>query len=324
MAAPWLELGEDVSEGMTYYVNTLVEAALALANSPQALELVRRIEQRPLTRALKELDEDCGGLWLPACISALCPVASGPLMLAGVATPLKITYGLCAGMSLYGIHKFYTAKAGLSPQSQSLFNRAIGVMLMSGIVHVAVASGGLPILAQHVGLPAAVIEKIVYPEVLLYSIGNLITYPFILINMGYVAGATSNQMVPCIALNAVGNFFMVYSCMALPWGHAFISSGVSAIFFFGSTLSMSGLVEGASQLSYANRNRIEHSIDATMFFWTLAPLIQAFAIFNLVGPEQHRVAFALLDLPCKLGVLHILVRSRPAIEAAAHHFEEPP
>jgi len=314
-----------MSEGVTYYVTNLVEAALALANTPTALEYIKQLEQRPLTKALSELNEDSGGLWFPALVAALCPVAPVVgLTLAGVSTPLKFTYLGCAGLSLFGMHKFYSQKVGLSPLSQQCFNKSMAVMLVSGAVHLALAHGGLPMLASSVGLPAEVLKHIVYPEVALYSMANLVLYPLVLLNLGYVAGASPKQMVPCTTLNMVSNTMMVLSATDLLDGTGpLMCVGASIALNFASTLVMAALVEGAAQLSFANKNRVEHSIDSTMFFWSLAPLVQALTLMDSLGVDQARVVFALLDLPGKLGVLHIMLKSRPAMESAGNHFEDP-
>lgn len=324
MAEPCRELGEDLTEGINYHVNNVRETALAIASSPTTRAIMRMIKQRPLIKALGELSEDSGGLWLPALVYALCPMAAAPklLTLAGIPGSLKFTYGACAGLSIYGIHKFYCQKTGLSPSSMAVFHGAMGAMLLSGAVHLALAQGGLPMLAAKIGLPAEVLTKIVTPEVFLYSLGNMICYPVMLLNLGYISGARPSQMVPAILLNTMGNTAMLVSCMDYASYEPLLATCIAMGCFFGSTCTMNGLVEGAAQLSFANRNRVEHTIDATVFFWSLLPMFQTFTITGSIGPEQSRVIMALADIPAKLGVLHIMLKSRPAIEAAAHHFDE--
>jgi hypothetical protein len=323
--APYRELGEDMTEGITLYVKTIVEAAFALANGPSALAMVRKLEQRPLTNALKELNEDSGGMWLPALVAALCPVSPlTGLTLAGLSSPLQLTYLGCAGISLFGVHKFYGQSHGLCSNSQSIFKRAMVVMLLSSGIHILLANGGLVTIAHFAHVPEPWIKHIIYPDVFLYSAANLFFYPAMLLNLGYIAGARPSQMVPCTTLNTLSTGAMLLSSTDfLPGVGPLFCTGTSMVLFFGGTLVMSALVEGAAQLSFANRNRVEHTIDAMMFFWSLAPLVQAFTILDSLGHDQATVLFALIDVTGKLGTLHIMLKSRPAMEAAGHHFEDP-
>lgn len=334
-AAPWRELGTDMTEGIAYYVNTIIQSALAIASTPTALAVVQTLQQQRLAHcrkavagcvdALTELSEDSGGLWLPVLVAALCPViGAGPLTMAGISAPLKLTYLGCAGMSALGIHRFYGEKAGLSSQSQNAFHRAMVVMLLAGSLQVFLAHGGLPMLADHINGAGEVVHRIVSPEALCFAVSNIMLYPLILANMGYVAGAEPAQMVPCVALNVMGGSAMILSTTStLPGIGPLVCAGASVVFYFGCTMAMGPLADSANQLSFANENRVKQTCNVMMLSWTMAPLVQALALVHSLDIEQARAIFAILDLSGKLLVLHILLKSRPAMEAAGHHYDEP-
>lgn len=204
------------------------------------------------------------------------------------------------------------------------------VMVLSGSVHLCLAFGGLPALCAAVGVPAhgavaVLMDHIVYPDVFLYSVGNVIMYPMILLNVGYLAGAGPSQMVPAITLNLFSSGCMIASStdlhFMLPGSEPFIVAAI--LCFFASTFVMSSLSEGGAQIHNENKNRVSRTIDSTMLFWSIGPFVQAWVLLGYITPEAAHIMFAMIDIPSKLGTQHIMLKSRLAIESAAEHFGDP-
>merc|ERR1719421_497260 len=103
-------------------------------------------------------------------------------------------------------------------------------------------------------------------------------------NLSYICGAAPGQMVPSTSVNMAATSLILLSSTDLVPSPLLCAGGGVAL-YMASTCLMSALTESASQLSYANRNRADHTIDATMFFWSLPPLVQAFSLMDSIAPE---------------------------------------
>lgn len=323
MAAPWVELGEDMTEGITFYVRSAVDAIEAVGStaSPTTLAVAQKIQKLSVVQALAELSEDCHGVWFPAMVVALCPPTAGPLILAGVSFSLKCTYLAAAGM--YGIwfFKYSSRQEGLGPFERNMMSRTMAVMFFGACTHLCLASGGLPTLMVWTGVPTGLVKLLVSPEVFLYALTNIVVHPLVFANFGYLSGARPSQMVPYITLNVLGSCCMMVSATsALPFQYSLLCTGMASAFGTGSAALLSNLEEQAHKISHVNERRAQSTLSCSACFWSLLPLIQAGDLLHIASPNIIRSLLALTDVFSKLGIMHLMLRSEQALGASANYF----
>lgn len=332
--APLIEIGEDIgvialTEEIKAIASSVFDAsASSFASSSSAAGAVvaavaRKIEDRPLTKALEELSKETGKLWVIPLALALAPTAGvAPLVLAGVGVPMKLTYCGVSVFFLCGAWKFASEQKGISRGASSVYIRANFVMLASSAVQVTLAFGGLPMLLAYCGAPASIMAHVVYPEALLYYVGNMFLHPLMLLNLGYLAGYEASTMTPSIIISMLGNTCVILSTTTLlPTSGLLLASSAIFCLHFQSTVCFTGLVDRASTLSFANKTRTEHGIDSMLFFWSLPVLVQALTYMDCMTVAQSLYILSYFDVTAKLGVCHISLKSRTAVETSARHFD---
>ena len=80
----------------------------------------------------------------------------------------------------------------------------------------------------------------------------------------------------------------------------------------------------AETTSVDNRIRCQIAGDLLVFSWSLYPIVQVFPILGLLPSDRHLMIMSALDLLSKLGVSHIMLKSRAAISHCSRHAAEEP
>jgi len=137
------------------------------------------------------------------------------------------------------------------------------------------------------------------------------------------------QMVPSIVLTAMSSCFMMLSSTSLTWpilsGHpvgAFLCTGAALGCWLVGFNLLGNLPDNARQITFANKISSENTIDAMMVFWSVAPVIQAFTIVDVVSVEHACALFAVTEVCGKFAVLRALLRNGHAVGAASQHFND--
>eukprot|EP00928_Gymnodinium_smaydae_P081002 TRINITY_DN6458_c0_g1_i2.p1 TRINITY_DN6458_c0_g1~~TRINITY_DN6458_c0_g1_i2.p1 ORF type:complete len:370 (-),score=34.93 TRINITY_DN6458_c0_g1_i2:92-1201(-) len=153
-------------------------------------------------------------------------------------------------------------------------------------------------------------------SIALHCIQDFICNPLLIVNLGYIAGRSSSEMLPCIACTSMCTLFAGLSALSsntMPQA-AFLSGGV--FFLSASARTIQSLHEEIDHVKAANLLRSDLVGDLMVFGWSLYLVVQGLGVAQIIGVPMQFHAFGLLDVFTKAGCSHIMLRSRKILRDA--------
>lgn len=310
LAAPFIELAEDVSDSAAQLVLPRRKEVQVLGN------YVFEVGSRRLV-AFSELAEDTGitGSQALAPAMMLClaaPNVSPAVFLCSFAVPTKMVY--CGVSVVMAVGAWCVWGQHPDGADRTVQRRGAVALLTCSGLHLAMAVAG--------SIPAPLASYCVHPEIVVHYLEDYVMSPMLIMNLGYLTGLNSKQMLPCIAYSLVSTTASIGAAIVPTQlqGLAMMASGLCFMGMAATTVNQ--LPQKAAMISTRNQLRTQVAGDLMVFGWTLYPLVQGLGLLNAVSIQGQMNTFALLDVLTKLGATHIMLRSRHALQSASEVFGE--
>jgi len=191
------------------------------------------------------------------------------------------------------------------------------VLLVCGCQHLASALGEHAAWLLHLtGAPS--------PALALHQLGDLVTSPLLLANLGYLTGQGVQSMLPAIAASVMGGLGALGSELCTSSSSKALALGMS----FGSTAvawqQVSTIQERAREVSAENLLRAQLAGTLMVHAWWLYPLVQTLGFCGVLPEHFQLGAVCALDLLAKYATSHLMLKSTKAVRNAARHFAPRP
>lgn len=321
---PWIELCDDsldaiqiFIENSKWFYKTFIPASVKLLVNVTSLKIC----DHPLTKSLRELLED-GGSWIPLISSmALCGSSSGvPIFLAGAALTKKLFLSFIGGCVLFTAHTYHERSLAGPKPARAANRRAVFGMVVTSFVYFGLAAGGLDHLADLCGFSdqfAMVSSQVSHPFLFVMFCKDLVVCPLMLINIQFLSGVPTSQVVAPVLINSVGSALAAASFTTL------VGIDSQAYFNYGAAACMiltTGLMSDFDRhaRTFGNGHRSGNAVYGTVLWWApaMAVLVAREGGLDLEGIEP---AVLIFDAFAKAGVNHITLKERTSLELAARH-----
>lgn len=261
---------------------------------------------------------------VPLC--ALAPVGAlvlggGPTMLSGVAVvshggPLLLISGLSFNTRvLYEIYACILAAGAYSVWTRHPEVETRDVQRQASVALAISATSHLLLSLGFVGhLPIA------HSDIALRILPDFLILPLIANSLGFLAGQSTSAMLPSMALSAGSAACFTLAAAAPAPAHAatyaMAGSGclVAVLYDLGRTLPAS-----AAAVSETSRLRVQAAADIIVCMWGSSAIVYGLGTFNLMPAAFTLQAVTLIDSVGKLGVCHLILRSKQAFKSAADY-----
>jgi len=258
-----------------------------------------------LAAALFHGGEGCA-LALPLLMALMLPATSAtPLLaLSGLAPALQGCASAILIAGGYSMLQRHPEEVNRVLQRQSFIALAVCSALHAGIGLV----GYVPLSFLHV------------PQnlVALHFVEDFVAVPMLLLNLGFLTGKPTS-MLPNISYSVLSTAGAMGFSLAPEEYMRMVCGGVSICCWALNVNRIMQLPPKATAISASNHFRCGVIVDLMVVSWSLYPMTQWLGFVGVLSPQGQLNVLALLDLLGKLGVSHIMLRSKSVLQYAARY-----
>lgn len=178
---------------------------------------------------------------------------------------------------------------------------------------------GLHLFRAAVGIPGWLRERTPHPQVALHCLGEFVTHPLMIANVGQLAG-----ICPRVLLHCIGSMMFSTGC--------FLGAGVvsgrrrqlacltlGCVVMRNAMRAIRRLPKAALRISKQNFIRCRTTGDQMLLGWSVCPFFQALGVLIPLKEDSVAGVLALTDLFIKSAVMHLTLQSRSAVRLSAHY-----
>ena len=261
-----------------------------------------------------------GTIVSPAYVASMLALLATPSPLASVLSLAGVALTTQMSCVVVGVVMTYGA-ISICKRHPEMTNRTI--QRRSALIRVTAAAclGAILVFSNHPN--AWVAAHVAQPEIAIHFMKELLLTPLIVLNLGYVAGRNFKEMLPtmCFVTTGAGGALGVAILTDPLWQVASLSVSAVSLFLAARHISQD-LPRYAHSVSPVNKMRCRISADLLVYTWTLCAIWQGLGIIGSVTPSHQVLFFTMLDLLSKMGVSHILLYTRVAVQNADDFFAD--
>merc|ERR1712060_555186 len=158
----------------------------------------------------------------------------------------------------------------------------------------------------------------------MHFVEDFVAFPLLILNLGFLTGLSPQDMLPSISCSMLSTVGAIGVVLAPADYMRMVFCCMNVGFWVLNVNIISDLPKKAAIISAHNQMRCQVVVDLMVMSWSFYPLAQCLGSCGVLSLKSQLDVLALLDLLGKLGVSHIMLRSKTVLQRAAQHLENEP